>query len=37
MVDVNNGDANCDLWCPTIDFVDKAFIGNYKAIVNDNG
>jgi hypothetical protein len=37
IVDVNSDDPNCDLWCPTPDFVDKDFLSYYKAIVNDDG
>jgi spermidine synthase len=37
ILDVNSGDQNCDLWCPTSDFVQREFLSHYKTILNDDG
>lgn len=37
VIDINSSDPNSDLWGPTKDFVDEAFLNDCKSILTDNG
>jgi spermidine synthase len=37
IIDINSSDPNNDLWGPTRDFIDEAFLDNCKSILPDTG
>jgi spermidine synthase len=37
VIDINSSDPNSDLWGPTRDFIDEAFLSECKSIIADTG